>query len=207
MKELHSNADATAWRKVLKDLTIYFREVQSSHEARSKSLLKLSNVSNNMEYPTAFLTEGGISDTTHILHDFYRQAFAEASKARDIQTGIIDQLTGLRNDLGLKIKEIKNLAGDFKNSVEKEMEATKKAVAGLQDALGIMDNGLGQASGKGDPFIVKLAVDRQVERQINEENYLHTVSHHFVDFKAAAVSRSLRYWVGTSQPRSFRSRT
>src|SRR5579862_4927206 len=117
-----SDVTGTAWRKVLKDLTAYFREIQSSHEARSKSLLKLSNVSNNMEYPTAFLTEGGISDTTHILRDFYRQAFAEASKARDIQIGVIDQLTGLRNDLGLKIKEIKNLAGDFKNSVEKEME-------------------------------------------------------------------------------------
>ncbi|KAI9776762.1 MAG: hypothetical protein M1839_009406 [Geoglossum umbratile] len=166
--------DGAAWRKVLKDLTIYFREIQSSHEARSKSLLKLSNLSNNMEYPTALHSEGGYSDTIHILRDFHRQAFAEANKARDIQTGVIDQLTGLRNDLGLKIKEIKNLAGDFKNSVEKEMDATKKAVAGLQDALGVMDSGLGQTSGKGDPFIVKLAVDRQVERQINEENYLHT---------------------------------
>ncbi|KAH0537453.1 hypothetical protein FGG08_005761 [Glutinoglossum americanum] len=163
-----------AWRKVLKDLITYFREVQSSHENRSKSLLKLSNVCSNTECPPDFLNEGGISDTTYILRDFHKQAFAEASKAKDIQAGIIDQLSGLRNDLGLKIKEIKNLSGDFKNSVDKEMEATKKAVAGLQDALGDMESGVCHASGKGDPFIVKLAVDRQVERQINEENYLHT---------------------------------
>lgn len=176
-----------AWRKVLKDLTIYFREVQASHEARSKSLQKLTNVCNNTEYPPAFLTEGGISDTTHILRDFHRQALAEATRAKDIQIGVIDQLTGLRNDLGLKIKEIKNLSGDFKNSVDKEMEATKKAVAGLQDSLGDVDSGVHQVSGKGDPFIVKLAVDRQVERQINEENYLHMASPPYMSLQTACV--------------------
>jgi hypothetical protein len=176
-----------AWRKVLKDLTTYFREVQASHEARSKSLQKLTNVCNNTEYPPAFLTEGGISDTTHILRDFHRQALAEATRAKDIQIGVIDQLTGLRNDLGLKIKEIKNLSGDFKNSVDKEMEATKKAVAGLQDSLGDVDSGVHQVSGKGDPFIVKLAVDRQVERQINEENYLHMASPPYMSLQTACA--------------------
>ena len=84
-------------------------------------------------------------------------------------------MTGLRSDLQQKIKEIKSLSGDFKNSVDKETEATRRAVRGLQEALGVVDTDPSAASGKGDPFIVKLAVDRQLERQIEEENYLHRV--------------------------------
>lgn len=86
---------------------------------------------------------------------------------------VIVQLTGLRSDLQQKIKEIKSLSGDFKNSVDREIDGTKKAVNHLQEALGLLDNDASATSGKGDPFIVKLGVERQVEKQIEEENYLH----------------------------------
>ena len=33
----------------------------------------------------------------------------------------------------------------------------------------------GSAMGRGDPFVVKLGVDRAVEKQVDEENYLHRV--------------------------------
>jgi hypothetical protein len=32
------------------------------------------------------------------------------------------------------------------------------------------------ATGKNDPYVVRLGVDRAVEKQIDEENYLHRVS-------------------------------
>ncbi|KAI9834262.1 MAG: hypothetical protein M1819_003100 [Sarea resinae] len=162
-----------AWRKVLKDLITYFRELQTSHEHRAKDLLKVSNVINNTNTPPTFLTEGGINDATHILRDFHKKALAERTKAKEIENDIIVQLSGLRSDLNQKIKEIKGLSGDFKNSVEKEMEGTRKAVNTLQEALGVIDTDPGAASGKGDPFVVKLGVDRQIEKQIDEENYLH----------------------------------
>ena len=165
----------TAWRKVLKDLITYFRDVQKSYETRSKSLLSISNVINNTNSPPVFLTEGGISDATHILRDYHKQSLSEGNKAKSIEEDVIIQLTGLRSDLQQKVKEIKNLSGDFKNSVDKETEGTRKAVHNLQEALGMVDTDSGAASGKGDPFIVKLGVDRQVERQIDEENYLHRV--------------------------------
>lgn len=86
------------------------------------------------------------------------------------------QLTGLRSDLQQKTKEIKSLSGDFKNTVDKEVEGTRKAVRNLQEALGLVDLDPAATSGKGDPFIVRLQVDRQIEKQIEEENYLHRVS-------------------------------
>lgn len=123
-----------------------------------------------------FLAEGGIGDATHILRTYHQQAINEGNKAKTIEDEVVAQLTGLRSDLQQKVKEIKSLSGDFKNSVEKETENTRKAVEELQAALGIADRDTNAVSGKGDPFIVKVGVDRQLLRQIDEENYLHRVS-------------------------------
>lgn len=123
-----------------------------------------------------FLISGGISDATEILKDYHKQALHESNKAREMETEIIMQLNGLRADLGQKIKEIKNLSGDFKNTVDKEVEVTRKAVKHLHEALGLVDSDAAATSGKGDPFLLRMNVDRQLERQIEEENYLHRVS-------------------------------
>jgi DNA repair exonuclease SbcCD ATPase subunit len=160
---------------LLKDLIANFREVANSYEHRSKSLLKVSNVLNNTDAPTNFMTEGGLNDANRILRDFYKQAVAEANKAKDVENEVINQLSGLRGDLSQKIKEIKSLSGDFKNSVEKEKETTRKCVAQLEESLELIDKDPSAVAGKGDPYVIRLGVDRQVERQIDEENYLHRV--------------------------------
>lgn len=164
-----------AWRKVLKDIITYFREIQSQYEQRSKTLLKVSNVINNTNAPAMFLPSGGIGDALQVLRGYHKQSIMESNKAKAIENDIILALTGLRSDLQQKIKEIKNLSGDFKNSVEKEMEGTRRAVQNLGDALGQADVELSQMTGKQDPYLLRLAADRQLERQIDEENYLHQV--------------------------------
>ncbi|KAJ4984068.1 PH domain-containing protein [Stagonosporopsis vannaccii] len=161
------------WRKFLKDLITYFREVSSSYEHRAKSLLKVSNVINNTNAPASLLSDGGLNDANRFLRDFHKQAIVEANKARDIEADVINQLSGLRADLAQKIKEIKSLSGDFKNNVEKEKENTRKCVTALEEALAVVDSDPSAIAGKGDPYVVRLGVERQVERQIDEENYLH----------------------------------
>jgi hypothetical protein len=163
----------TAWRKFLKDLINYFREVQGSYETRGKALLKVSNVISNTNAPSVFMTEGGINDANDILRLYHKHTLTEANKARDIENDVISQLNGLRQDLAAKIKEIKSLSGDFKNSVDKEKEITRKAVAHLGEALVAADHSSENTIGKDDPYVIRLGVDRQVEKQIDEENYLH----------------------------------
>ncbi len=160
---------------MLKEIIAYFREIQNHYEHRSKSLLKLGSVLGNITTPPGFLTSGGLDDALQILRTYNKQAVLEANKARDIEEDVILALTGLRNDLNQKIKEIKNLSGDFKNSVEKEMESTRKAVRHLQEMLGQAELDPSLTTGKQDPYLLRLAVDRQLERQIDEENYLHQV--------------------------------
>ncbi|KAI1371016.1 hypothetical protein F4677DRAFT_457463 [Hypoxylon crocopeplum] len=162
-----------AWRKVLKDLIAYFREIQSHYEHRSKSLLKLANVLNNTATPPGFLASGGLDDALQILRNYHRNAITEANKAREIEEDVILALTGLRSDLNQKIKEIRSLSSDFKNSVEKEMDGTRRAVNALQEVLGQSELDSSMTTGKQDPYLLRLAVDRQVERQLDEENYLH----------------------------------
>jgi hypothetical protein len=160
---------------VLKDLINYFRDLHKAYDTRAKTLLSASNVINNTTIPSNFLTSGGLGDAIYVLRDFHKQGLAEANKAKDLQNEVVMQLTGLRSDLQQKIKEIKSLSGDFKNSVDKEQEGTRRAVRALQEALGMVDTDANATSGKGDPFLIKMGVDRQLEKQIEEENYLHRV--------------------------------
>jgi hypothetical protein len=138
-------------------------------------LATASHAINNTAIPSEFLTSGGVGEATYILQDFNKRILNESNRAREMENEVIMQLTGLRSDLQQKIKEIKSLSGDFKNSVDKEIEGSRKAVRQLQEALGLVDTDPAATAGKGDPFIVKLGVDRQIERQIEEENYLHRV--------------------------------
>jgi len=167
----------TAWRKILKDLIAYFREIQNHYEQRSKSLLKLANVLNNTSLPPGFLPSSGLDDAVQILRDHHKNAIFEANKAKEIEEDVILALTGLRSDLNQKMKEIRSLSGDFKNSVDKEIDNTRRAVNALQDILGKSEMDTALTTGKQDPYLLRLAVDRQVERQLDEENYLHQVRH------------------------------
>jgi len=152
---------------------VFFKEVQKSYETRSKLFLSASNVMNNQSAPPGFLQSGGLADATEVLQGFHRQGYLEANKAVEVEIEVISQLTGLRSDLQKKTKEIKNLSGDFKNTVEKEIDGTRKAVRNLQESLGLVDTDPSATSGKGDPFLMRLNVERQIEKQIEEENYLH----------------------------------
>lgn len=125
-----------------------------------------------------FLESGGIDDALQILRGYHKTAISEANRSKEIEDDVIIALVGLRTDLSQKIKEIKGLTSDFKNSVDKEMETTRRVVNELQEGLGQSDMDPAQMTGKKDPYLLKLAADRQVERQIDEENYLHQVSPH-----------------------------
>lgn len=169
--------NSTAWRKFLKELIAFFKEVQSHYEARAKAATRLSTAANNLPHQPSLLTpDGGLDDAMHILRRHHRTAAQDAVRAQEVEADVVLALSGLRGDLHQKIKEIRHLSGDFKNSVDKEMDGTRKAVNALQDVLGQAEVDTTLVTGKQDPYLMRLAVDKQVERQLDEENYLHQVS-------------------------------
>lgn len=167
----------TAWRKFLKELITFFKEVQSHYEARAKATSRLYTAANNVpHHPSLLMPEGGLDDAMHIIRRHHRTAAQDTARAQEVEADVVLALSGLRSDLSQKIKEIRHLSGDFKNSVDKEMDGTRKAANALQDVLGQAEMDTSLVTGKQDPYLMRLAVDRQVERQLDEENYLHQVS-------------------------------
>lgn len=191
-----------AWRKLLKDLITFFREVQLSYEARSKGFMRTSNIINSVSAPTVLRAEGGLEDALATLRGYNKHALAESNKAREIEEDVITQLNGLRNDLTQKIKEIKSLAGDFRNNVDREKDITRRQVDMFREAITMADKNPIAATGKNDPFIMRLAVERQVAKQIEEENYLHRV-----DDPVAHRVQSANENAGLSESRELGSRT
>ncbi|KAK6360742.1 hypothetical protein TWF730_006867 [Orbilia blumenaviensis] len=163
----------SGWRRILKDYIAYFKDVQVAYETQAKTTTRLFHTLNSAIEPEMFLRSGGILETNVVLKEHHKSAMLASDQARQIQVQIISSLSGLRNDLTGKIKEIKGLSGDFKNTLDKEREGTRRAVTQLADALLAVDSNPSLASGKNDPYIVKLSVDKQLRRQLAEENYLH----------------------------------
>jgi len=158
---------------MIKELNVYFRELLNYNEQRVKSLSKLAAVASSISTPTGLLSAGGLDQVLIMVRDHDKTLLADLQKSRETVTDQMLALTGLRSDLTIKIKEIKNLSGDFKNSVSKEMEHTRRVVKILQEGLGQSEMDPALTVGKQDPYLLRLAVDKQVYKQLEEENYLH----------------------------------
>ncbi|VVT43778.1 uncharacterized protein SAPINGB_P000141 [Magnusiomyces paraingens] len=104
----------------------------------------------------------------------YHQTQAEAAHrvSKELVYNIIPRLEDLRRDLLVKIKEIKNLASDFKNSVDKEQHQAHRDLAAYLSSIDMLINNSTALSPKSDPYLLKQAVGKQLTRQVNEENYL-----------------------------------
>lgn len=131
---------------------------------------------------------GSIQDIPTILTKFHQQNVQNGNKTlKEINQVIIPKLEDLRKDLLVKIKEIKNLQNDFKNSLAKEINETKALLNQFNHATDVANhlellNSSGDShhdgahdvdSVKNDPYLVKLKLDRQLKRQLAEEGYLY----------------------------------
>ena len=82
--------------------------------------------------------------------------YSKPTKLVKLRKEVVAKLSNLRHDLGQKIKEIKSLSGDFKNSVDKEMEHTRRTVGALEVAESRYDSNPAAITGKSDPYVLRL---------------------------------------------------
>jgi hypothetical protein len=113
---------------------------------------------------------GSLSDVPAAIISLHNKQAAIADKAaKELTSIVIPRLEDLRDDLTGKIKEIKGLSSDFKNSVEREQSATKK---NIEEYEKILTSATQNHNPKNDPYLFKANVDAQLARQVKEENYL-----------------------------------
>ncbi|KAF6070908.1 PH domain family protein [Candida albicans] len=186
----------SAWRSIIKDLVNYFKEYSSVQEEiiRQQSRLQqavgqiTNTTNNNSNYNnnTTPNSNGSVQDIPNALFKFHQKNVVDGTKTlKDINGLIIPKLEELRKDLLVKIKEIKNLQNDFKNNLSKELNDSKSLISQYNQAIELA-NKLGSTgnfshittlheadSGKSDPYLVKIRLERQLKRQLVEENYLY----------------------------------
>ncbi|KAJ9099489.1 hypothetical protein QFC20_005701 [Naganishia adeliensis] len=164
----------TAWKQIVKMLIAYFEGVADIEANTSKELTKLGAV---IQVPfragNQFLGEGGMQDVFYTIRDKTRViADSHASLSRTIDSSIVQHLQKLRTEIKAHIKNVQNDTGKLAASVAKERELSTKAIADLARAIGAVTNTPMSVTSKEDPFAVNLAVNRQLQRQVNEENAL-----------------------------------
>lgn len=178
----------SAWRSVIRAIVVYLSETASIQDEIIRQQLRLSHAVQfpffsieNQYQPTSNedksmqkfflpLGSGSIQDLPTMLAKYHENLASLALKSsKELTSEIIPRLEDLRRDLLVKIKEIKSLQSDFKNSCSKELQQTKYLMKAFNESL--KDCKLG--SPKNDPFLIKLQLEKQIKRQLVEENYLH----------------------------------
>lgn len=163
---------------MIKEFINYFKSISSIEDARSKTISKLTTSLNFMlrrnVSDESFLEAGGVQDIGLALKEQTKVlAITTSDNSRKILTQIIPPLENLRSDLQLKIKEIKSLSGDFKNTVSKEQDHTRRHFITLSESLTAASERPTEISPKNDPHLVKMAFERQLRHYLQEENFLH----------------------------------
>lgn len=130
---------------------------------------------------------GSVQDMQVILKKYHLSLASQQFKiSKEITTTIIPKMEDLRKDLQLKIKEIKDLHGDFKTNINEHVAITgqllNKYIASVKFVTNNFTNDASshiklhkksnQLKPKHDPYLLKLQLDLQLKRQLLEENYL-----------------------------------
>lgn len=118
---------------------------------------------------------GSIIDAASSLSDYHKTVGMYINRtSKELSTNIIPRLEDLRRDLSIKIKEIRNLSSDFKNTISKEVNQTKSDLSVFYSSIdSIKSISVNNLLPKQDPYLTKIYLDKQIKKQLVEENYLH----------------------------------
>lgn len=188
----------SAWRSVITSLVQYLNEIVSIQDEIVRQQVRLSHAvnfpvfaqnskkqtpssssageSNEIYQQNFFLSQGAgsIHDIPNILINYHSSSANLASQAsKELNTMVIPRLEDLRRELLVKIKEIKSLDSDFKTRIAKELSQTKIEMSQYQRSVEEAKYSSQNVMAKNDPYLTKIVLDKQIRRQITEENYLH----------------------------------
>lgn len=177
----------SAWRNVIKSIITYLTETASIQDEIVRQQLRLTHAVQfpfftvDNQQPTSLEEKsvqsffmpagsGSIQELPTILSNYHGTLASHASRvSKELTHDVIPRLEDLRRDLLVKIKEIKSLQSDFKNSCFKELQQTKIDMRQYVEAIEEAHHGYPRL----DPYLAKIALDRQIRKQLAEENFVH----------------------------------
>ncbi|ETW82528.1 hypothetical protein HETIRDRAFT_433553 [Heterobasidion irregulare TC 32-1] len=163
-----------AWKAIVKQLIAYFEGIADIENNTAKELTKLGAV---IQVPfrsgNQFLGEGGLQDVYYGIRDKTRViADQHANLGRTIDSSIVQHLQKLRVEIKAHIKNVQNDTGKLATGVAKERELSSKLVSELATNISIFKNTPLSVTSKSDPYVANVAVFRQLQKQVHEENAL-----------------------------------
>ncbi|KAH3673307.1 hypothetical protein WICMUC_003767 [Wickerhamomyces mucosus] len=149
---------------------IDFNDIQDD-----KELFEISEPSIDNRKKQSFFTNfgnGSISDVQILLKKYHLNLSRQQLKiSKELENQIIPVLEDLQRDLLEKVKEIKNLAGDFRSTLANEIAITGQLLNDYTSGIKkLLDNNKDHKIF--DPFLLKLKLELQLKQQLNQENYL-----------------------------------
>ncbi|CAR27259.1 ZYRO0C12606p [Zygosaccharomyces rouxii] len=137
--------------------------------------------------PSGFLKfgSGSIQDIQVVLKKYHLSIAVQQLKiSKEINMNLLPRIEDLRRDLQSKIKEIKELSGDFRTNINEHVAITgqllNRYISSVKymttnvadsDSIKLQKKGT-QIKPKHDPYLLKLQLDLQLKRQLLEESYL-----------------------------------
>ncbi|KAF9585788.1 hypothetical protein BGW38_000726 [Lunasporangiospora selenospora] len=165
-----------AFRAVIKNLQQYYTELAQVETTVSKATHKASGV---IVVPfkdgQQFMGKGGLQDVCIGIRDSAKtRSDQHASTARFLEETIIKNLRRLKQDIKAKVKALKSDTNLYSSRVFKERELTQERIAQLAKAIGLFEMGghhqPDMEKVQSDPYVINLALKRQLVKQVHEEN-------------------------------------
>lgn len=137
--------------------------------------------------PSGFLKfgSGSVQDIQVVLKKYHLSIAAQHLKtSKEINFNLLPRIEDLRRDLQSKIKEIKELSGDFRTNINEHVAITGQLLNRYISSVKYMNTNVAdveniklqkkgtQIKPKHDPYLLKLQLDLQLKRQLLEESYL-----------------------------------
>ncbi|KAG1820831.1 uncharacterized protein BJ212DRAFT_1335757 [Suillus subaureus] len=163
-----------SWKAIVKQLISYFEGVADIENNIAKEYTKLGAV---IQVPfrsgNQFLGEGGLQDVYYGIRDKTRViADQHANLGRTIDSSIVQHLQKLHVEIKAHIKNVQNDTGKLATSVAKERELSGRMISELATSVSIFKNTPMGVTNKSDPYVANIAVMRQLQKQVHEENAL-----------------------------------
>ncbi|KAG6369876.1 hypothetical protein JVT61DRAFT_13340 [Boletus reticuloceps] len=160
-----------AWKAIVKQLIAYFEGLADIHNNVAREYTKLRAV---IQVPfkagNQFLGEGGLQARVTPPYPIARSN--HANLGRTIDSSIVQHLQKLRTEIKAHIKNVQNDTGKLATSVAKERELSAKMMGDLSTSVSIFKNTPMGVTAKSDPYVANVAVARQLQKQVHEENAL-----------------------------------
>ncbi|OJA08327.1 hypothetical protein AZE42_07208 [Rhizopogon vesiculosus] len=163
-----------SWKAIVKQLISYFEGIADIENNIAKEYTKLGAV---IQVPfrsgNQFLGEGGLQDVYYGIRDKTRTiADQHANLGRTIDSSIVQHLQKLHAEIKAHIKNVQNDTGKLATSVAKERELSGRMIGELSTSVSIFKNTPMSVTNKSDPYVSNIAVMRQLQKQVHEENAL-----------------------------------